>query len=187
MGKIHDQMRARTNGGGPRIRTGQGVGMVAGGNGGCAPLATQPQSWGAACPPGYCTADELARNLNRSFAGERYPCRELPYTLVAVADAGGVATFKENSRVTMCPTRVILSLDDEVAVPNDALLTSFEIGNQNQIIGDPLQILQFNPFSYAAIPFVTDCIKAGLPFSATITGLTADNVAYLTLIGPTIG
>ncbi len=177
-----------------KMRTGQGMSSVAARannptvNGGCGPVqATQLQSWGAGCPPGDCTAEELARNLNRSYAGERYGCRELPYTLVGVADATGLVVISENSKVTICPTRVIISLDDEVAVPNDAVMTSFEIGNQNQIVGDPIPVLQLSSFAYQAIPFVTDCMRAGLPFSMGLEGFAEDTRVFVTLIGPAIG
>lgn len=173
-------------------RTGQTPGMFAApvrpGNGGCAPTPpTQPQSWGAACPPGFCTGDQLAQNLNRSFAGERYGCRELPYTVTGTADAQGDLTISQNSTVTMCPTRVMVMGDDGVVIPADASLTVFEIGNQNQILGDPIPVSHLSPFSYQIIPFVTDCIKAGIPFTITISGWGADEVAYVTLIGPAIG
>ena len=176
MGKI----AAAMNGG---ARTGQTART-----GACGPVqATQVQSWGAACPTGDCTAQDLAANLNRSFAGERYGCRELPYTLVGTADATGLVVIDTNSQVTMCPTRVIVSLDDEVVVPNDAVMTSFQIGAQNQIIGDPIPVLQLSSFSYQAIPFVTDCIRAGLPFSIGLEGFAEDTRVFVTLIGPAIG
>lgn len=179
---------ARTAG----TRTGQNVMGPSGvrnngnGGGGCGPVApTVPQSYGAACPPGGCTADSLAAALNRSFAGEKYPCRELTYWIPLVASAGGVATFAGNSKVTICPTRVIVY---SVAVPTSAMfLSAFEIGNQSQIVGDGVPIGMLVPNSWAIIPFVTDCIKSGLPFSFTIQGLGAAAVLYFGIIGPTIG
>lgn len=179
-------------------RTGQSpAGMVpgnviGGGNGSCGPApATSTRSWGAACPTGACSADQLAANLNRTFAGERYPCRELTYWIKMTADGSGVCTFNQNSKVTICPTRVIAFEDSEtsgllpVAGP---LLTVFEIGNQNQIVGDPIPLALLNPSAYQIIPFVTDCIKAGMPFNVTITGATAGTgVVYFGIVGPAIG
>lgn len=156
-----------------------------GGNGNCGPAPmTVPRSWGPACPTGFCTAQDLAANLGRAFAGERYPCRELTYWTSATADAAGVATFADNSRVTICPTRVII---DHADVLVNQLLTVFEMGNQNQIIGDGIPVPFLNSQSYVIIPFVTDCLRAGLPFSWTVTGLTPDDVVYFGLIGPVIG
>lgn len=152
---------------------------------GPAPAGT-PMSWGSACPPGYCSADQLARNLNRAFAGDRYGCRELSYWLTAVASAGGVATFDDNAIITICPTRVIV-LSAVADGDLDAELTEFTIGAQNQIYGDPMPIRMLHPQSYQIIPFVTDCIKAGQPFSLTVTGATAASTIYFGLIGPAVG
>lgn len=177
MGKLSQQLSQKT-------RTGQRMANQTG-NGPCGPVgSTVPQSWGAACPTGNCTSENLAAMLGRAFAGERYPCRELTYWVPMIADAGGVATFDDNSRVTICPTRVIVT----GAVTNlGVLLSRFEIGNQNQVVGDPMPVAMLAPISYQIIPFVTDCIRAGLPFGVTITGLTADDVIYFGIVGPTIG
>lgn len=169
-------------------RTGQvSVRGSNGGNGPCGPVPmAKAMSWGAACPTGNCTAENLANSLNRQFAGERYPCRELPYTLQLTADAGGDVTFEQNSRVTICPTRVIVAPEDGELLAT-GLLTVFEVGNQNQVIGDPIPLVQLAPDAYQAIPFVTDCIKAGIPFSVQMTDLGAGQVVYFTIIGPAIG
>jgi hypothetical protein len=184
MGKIANAMR--TNGG---HRTGVDVAPTGAQgrtmNGGCGPApATVLRSWGSGCPAGACSADQLAAALGRE---PRYACKEIPYTLVGMADATGLVVISENSKVTICPTRVIISLDDEVVVPNDAVMTSFEIGNQNQIIGDPIPVLQLSSFAYQAIPFVTDCLRAGLPFSMGLEGFAEDTRVFVTLIGPAIG
>lgn len=153
----------------------------------CGPApATQPMSWGAACPTGNCTADTLAANLNRAFAGERYPCREIPYWIEMTGVAGGTATFDGNSKVTICPTRVIVHpRDGSQAV--GVQLSRFEIGNQNQVVGDPIPIQFLDYNSYVIIPFVTDCIKAGMPFGITIIGTTTDDIYDFGIIGPAIG
>src|SRR5262245_64582675 len=109
MNKLANKMRSVP-------RTGQAINnnmMGRSTNGGnCAPVApTRPMSWGAACPTGNCTSENLASSLNRQFAGDRYPCRELPYTLQLTA-AGGVVSFEANSKVTICPTRVIVAPED---------------------------------------------------------------------------
>jgi len=159
-----------------------------GSNGGpaCGPTApTTPMSWGAGCPPGHCTSQDLAAALNRSFAGEKYPCRELTYWIGMIADAAGVASFEDNSKVTICPTRIAVFSTTE---PDAGMFVSeFEIGNQNQLVGDGIPIGILSPDSYQIIPYVTDCIKAGIPFSVSISGMTADDVLYFGLIGPTIG
>lgn len=180
MGKLSQQLKSSS-----QTRTGQRMSGNGNGNGGCGPVApTQPQSWGAACPTGHCTAEMLATNLGRAFAGERYPCREIPYWTRLVADAGGVAEFDDNSRVTICPTRVIVqSQDTTLAIQ----LSRFEVGNQNQVVGDPMPIFFLGPASYVIIPFVTDCIKAGMPFGITIIGATEDDVFDFGIIGPAIG
>lgn len=162
--------------------------MANGSNGpACGPMApTVPMSWGAGCPPGGCTGADLAASLGRAFAGERYPCRELPYWLAATSDAGGIATFSQNSLVTICPTRVLV-LSSAADGDLDAVMSEFTVGNQNQVVGDPLPIRFLHPQSYQIIPFVTDCIKAGMPFRIVITGNTAATDVYVGLIGPAIG
>lgn len=159
------------------------------GNGNGAPcgpaMPTQPQSWGAACPTGNCTADMLASNLGRAFAGERYPCREIPYWTRVTASAAGIATFDGNSKVTICPTRVIIHPNAAATV--DVQLSRFEIGNQNQVVGDPIPVPFLNVQSYVIIPFVTDCLKAGIPFGFTIIGAASGAVFDFGIIGPAIG
>lgn len=162
---------------------------VNGGNGACGPgPVTQPMSWGAACPAGNCTSETLAAALNRVFAGERYPCRELTYWQPATVDGAGGGTFDGNALVTICPTRVVAIVVDSTGTPVlQGFLTRFTIGNQNQIVGAPLPLEAIDPTSYQIIPFVTDCIKAGMPWGYTMTGLPADGDAYLGIIGPAIG
>lgn len=171
------------------IRTGQYMGpspVGLGGAGPCvAPPPAQPMSWGAACPSGMCSAEDLAQSLNRAFAGQRYGCRELPYWLRGVADADGVATIEGNALVTICPTRVIIV--PEAGVSLAAEFSVFEMGNQNQIVGDPIPIGILGPNAYQTIPFVTDCMRAGLPYRLQFTGLTEADVLYVGLIGPAIG
>ena len=150
----------------------------------CGPvLPTQPRSWGAACPTGDCTADSLASMLGRET---RIPCRELTYWIKMTATAGGVASFNNNATVTICPTRVIFDYEgDDPAVT--AQLDTFTVGNQNQIAGDPLPLGAIARDSYAIVPFVTDCIKAGMPFAVSMSGLAAAKVVYFGIVGPAIG
>lgn len=191
MGKISEAMKSPRTGQGPNVQMsapGQLIqGLNPNGNGPCGPSApTQPMSWGAGCPDGSCSADQLASNLNRAFAGERYPCRELTYWNRLIVDANGEATFNDNSKVTICPTRVII-LAPGVVTPI-IFLSEFEIGNQNQIVGDPIPFPILDVASYQAIPFVTDCIKAGMPFEVKLTGTAAeDTVVFFGIIGPAIG
>lgn len=165
-----------------------GGGNGNGGGGGCfSPGPGQPMSWGAACPTGYCTAHDLAESLGRAFAGERYPCRELTYWTKLTADANGVADTgdSKNSKVTICPTRIVAFAMPASA---NALLEVFQMGNQNEIIGDPIPIQLLDPDSFQIIPYVTDCLRAGLPFRVRVSGLTATTgILYFGLIGPTIG
>lgn len=151
------------------------------------PPMAQPQSWGAACPTGDCSSEDLARNLGRAFAGQRYGCRELGYWLEGTATAGGVVTISQNALVTICPTRVLVVPQNTATVPAGAVMTVFEMGSQNQIQGDPLPLDILLLDSYATIPFVTDCLKAGLPFRIVMTGLTAAAVYSVGLIGPASG
>ena len=177
MQKLAHKMRngtPRTNGG--QHRTGQSPPC-----GGLPPAQTQ--SWGAACPTGYCTSENLAASLNRQFAGDRYPCREIPYWISGEVEAGETSiTLTQNSKVTTCPTRVVVMTPDQTGA-----LSVFEVGNQNQSVGDPIPIALLGPDSYGIIPFVTDCIKAGLPFKVTLTNLAAGDAVYVGLFGPTIG
>lgn len=155
--------------------------------GGCAPVgATVPRSWGAACPSGDCTAENLAANLGRMYAGERYPCRELTYWTKFTATAGGLVVFKENSLVTICPTRVIIDWEG-TAPAVTCTLDSFTVGNQNQVVGDPIPVAVFQQNSYSIVPYVTDCIKAGIPFAFQISGAGAAKVGYFGIVGPAIG
>ena len=185
MSRIADKVKSN-------VRTGQAPAMMAtrsngNGNGNCGPaMATQPRSWGAACPTGNCTADMLAANLNRAFAGERYPCREIPYWIPITIAADGTGTFDDNSRVTICPTRVIVNPRDGSATVS-VQLSRFEIGNQNQVVGDPIPLPFLGPNSYVIIPFVTDCIKAGMPFGVTLIGGTPADIYDFGIIGPAIG
>lgn len=158
------------------------------GSGPCGPAAPAvPMSWGAACPPGGCTGAELAAALGRAFAGERYPCRELPYTVRGTTDGGGDLTLSQNSLVTICPTRVMISQDDGVVVPANASLVSFTIGSQNQVLGDPIPASHLSPFSYQIIPFVGDCMRSGMPFELVLEDFAADSTVYVTFIGPAVG
>jgi hypothetical protein len=159
-------------------------GTTNGFGGPCGPvMPTQPRSWGAACPTGDCTADSLASMLGRET---RIPCRELTYWIKMTATAGGVASFNNNSTVTICPTRVIFDYEGAAPAPT-AQLDTFTVGNQNQIVGDGLPVATLFPFSYAIVPFVTDCIKAGMPFAISISGLAAAKVVYFGIVGPAIG
>jgi hypothetical protein len=161
-------------------------------NGCGSPPARMTQSWGAGCPSGACTSDQLATSLNRSMAGERHPCKEICYWLRIDLAAGGTGSVSPNSKVTICPTRVVALVQDsafnEVATATDVtLLDVFEIGNQNQVVGDPIRLTHLHPASYQIIPFVTDCIKAGFPFRLAVTGGPASGFVYIGLIGPAIG
>lgn len=151
------------------------------------PQAPSLRSWGAGCPPGNCTSEDLATNLNRQFAGERYGCRELTYWIKMTIAADGTASFSDNAKVTICPTRVIL-MAPGVLTPT-VLLSEFTIGNQNQMVGDPIPFQLLDVTSYQAIPFVTDCIKAGLPFAVKLSGAAANSgvQVYFGIIGPAVG
>lgn len=186
MSKLASRMR--------QTRTGQFMppvdmgGNRGGSGGGCfAPPQGQPQSWGSACPSGHCTSEDLAANLGRSFGGERYGCRELPYWLMGTSDAGGLLTLSQNAIVTICPTRIVVVAEDGAAVAAAAVLERFDVGNQNQIAGDPLPLRIVGLTGYQSIPFVTDCIKAGIPFEMEFSGLDATTDYFVGLIGPAIG
>jgi len=156
-------------------------------DGPCAPaLPGQPMSWGAACPSGDCTAENLAKNLGRMFAGERYPCRELTYWVKFTATAGGLVQHKENALVTICPTRVVIDWEGNAPAAT-CTLDSFMVGNQNQVVGDPIPVAVFQQNSYSIVPYVTDCIKQGIPFSFQISGAGAAKVGYFGIVGPAIG
>lgn len=187
--KLAHQMRGTRTGQGAFLGPPPGAGTInLGGNGGCASApAAQPQSWGSACPTGMCSGEDLARALGRSFAGERYGCSEKPYWLSGTSSAGGVLELSQNAIVTICPTRIIVVEDLGGTIPALAVLTRFEIGNQNQIAGDELPVNVLNTDSYQSIPFVVDCIKAGIPFLMRFEALDATTDYYVGLIGPTIG
>lgn len=159
-----------------------------GNGGGCsAQLPAQPQSWGSACPSGTCTSADLAASLGRAFGGERYGCREIGYWLSGTSSAGGALTLTQNALITICPTRIIAAASGGQAIGTGALLTVFTVGSQNQIFGDPLPLAVIAPDSVQMVPFVSDCIKSGTPFTLTFTGLTATTLYSIGLIGPAIG
>jgi len=189
MSKLANRMKTRTgqNVMGP-VSGGMPVGSTFPHGGGCgvAPQAT-PQSWGSACPSGFCTSADLATALNRAFAGERQGCRELPYWLEGTSTAGGLLTLTQNALVTICPTRVVILETLNGAIPDLAVMNEFTIGNQNQIAGDPLPVNVLALGAYQTIPFVTDCIKAGIPFTVGFAGLDATTAYYVGLIGPAVG
>lgn len=171
--KIHNKVRAAAN----AARTGQAP---------CGPApAVQARSWGAACPTGACTSNDLAANLGRAFAGERYPCRELTYWVYGQATAGGVWTFSDNAILTICPTRIIVVT--LTALAGGEIMSAFTIGNQNQMVGDPIPLTMLAPNSYQIIPYVTDCVRAGIPFGFTLSGLAASDFVDFGLVGPAIG
>lgn len=159
----------------------------------CGPVqATQLRSWGAACPPGYCPPNQLPEALGRYFAGDRTGCREIPYVKKIAVTAGIAAidsTVEEVSKVTMCPTRLIIQTD---FFPSPSVsLVSFKIGNQNQLVGGPVLVSAFDRKAYQDVPIVPDCIRAGQPFSFTIrVGVALEPATvstYIMLIGPAIG
>jgi hypothetical protein len=159
-------------------------------SGPCAPMSpAQPQSWGAACPPGHCDSNSLAAAMGRAFGGERYGCRELTYWITPLElDAAGAGMQSQNATVTICPTRVIAIVKDSaLAAAGEGYLSEFTIGNTNQIVGDPLPLAVLAPYSYAIIPFVPDCIRAGMPFSISVVDGPAEGFVYFGLVGPTIG
>lgn len=159
----------------------------------CAPVqATRIQSWGAACPTGFCPPENLPEALGRWFAGDRAGCREIPYTVSATATsdtmANVVVTIDRVSKVTMCPTRMLILADGATAQWE---LVSFQFGNQNQMVGGPVAVEAFSPAAFQVVPMVPDCLKAGTPFNFTLNllpeAMANTREVYITLIGPTVG
>lgn len=158
----------------------------------CGPVAaTQLNSWGPGCPPGFCPPDKMPEALNRWFAGDRAGCRELPYTIVlaGVGDAAlDVAVVREVvSKVTMCPTRMMLRIRVGTST---WLINEIQFGNQNQIIGGPFPSNAFGPVTFQTIPFVPDCLRAGQPFTLRATirgGVAAAAELAVVFIGPAVG
>ena len=156
------------------------------------PSPTQPMSWGAACPAGYCPPDKLPESLGRYFAGDRAGCREIPYTVsestVTSATLVTTLTITRTSKVTMCPTRVLIASD---AVAGIVTLVSMTFGNQNQVVGGPVEISVFGIQSFQLVPFVPDCLYAGQPFELVFQ-LAAEagpptREVYVTFSGPMVG
>ncbi len=174
------------------IRT--GAIMVDYRTGQCSPAqATVPRSWGSACPPGFCPPDGLPEALGRWFAGDRSGCRELPYTIhipvTGSATLDVASTVERNSKVTMCPTRMMVTTNYGTA-SGPFEITRIQFGNQNQIVGGPLPAGMFDPGAFQVVPFVPDCLRAGLPFSISVNLLAGAAVAsdiWLTFIGPAVG
>jgi len=54
-------------------------------------------------------------------------------------------------------------------------------------VGDPIPVAVFQQNSYSIVPYVTDCIKQGIPFSFQISGAGAAKVGYFGIVGPAIG
>lgn len=162
----------------------------------CSPAQpTQAQSWGSACPPGFCLPDNLPEQLNRYFAGDRNGCREIPWTVKLSATSSATlvvtATVSNVSKVTMCPTRMICVTDGTENAAQQWELTVIQFGNQNQLVGGPVSVFAFNSDAFQVVPMVPDCLRAGLPFTITATldpetTPTARNL-WVTFIGPMIG
>jgi hypothetical protein len=163
--------------------------------GACGPSQpTQPMSWGAACPPGFCTPDNLPASLGRWFSGDRAGCTEKPYTikLTATSDVALVvtATVTTTSKVTMCPTRLLIVTD---AAYNQWEIQTLQFGNQNQIVGGPAPVGSFgSPTAFQqTVPFVPDCLRAGMPYTITMNlkpeAMATLRTVYLTFIGPMVG
>lgn len=158
----------------------------------CAPgQPTQLRSWGAACPPGFCPPANLPAALNRFFAGDRSGCRELPYTVsgavLTVAATPTPLIIQRNSKVTMCPTRVLIASDAALSVVD---LVRMQFGNQNQIVGGPVEITAFGPQAFQLVPFVPDCLFAGQPFELEFSlteAMANTREVYVTFIGPMVG
>lgn len=158
----------------------------------CAPgMQTVPMSWGSACPPGYCPPDNLPERLGRWFAGDRSGCKELPYG-INIAQLSDVAldtpvTFTTTSKVTMCPTRMIIGAD----TTDQWLLNTITFGNQNQLIGGPVRVEVFGIQAFQTVPMVPDCLRAGQPFELTFTlraeAVPAVREVHVVFIGPTVG
>lgn len=160
----------------------------------CAPMgATNLVSWGPGCPPGWCPPDKLPEQLGRYFAGERNSCKELPIsfanTTTAAAAASTAVTITGTSRVTFCPTRLIV--DTIQASRGQWQIDSIQFGNQNQIVGGPVYAEAFAPGAFQVVPMVPDCLRAGQPYTINLTlGLdagTADASIWLVFIGPMVG
>lgn len=161
----------------------------------CGPAqATQTKSWGAACPTGWCPPDNLPAALNRYFAGDRAGCRELPLTIALTGTRDAAAdvpvTVSRTSLVTMCPTR-LLAISTTAAVPPEWLINVVQFGNQNQIVGGPIPYQVFGRQAFQMVPFVPDCLRAGMPFTITATLLpdaaVGDHTLSLVFIGPMVG
>lgn len=159
----------------------------------CSPSQpVQARSWGAACPAGFCPPANLPEALGRYFAGDRAGCREIPYTVSGSVTTSATLvttlTIERNSKVTMCPTRVIMASDAGQGIVQ---VVSMQFGNQNQIVGGPVDISVFGIQSFQLVPFVPDCLFAGQPFSLQFTlqpeaGPPTREV-YVTFIGPVVG
>lgn len=157
------------------------------------PQATMVKSWGAACPTGYCPPDHLPEALGRWFAGDRAGCKEAPYTVKLSGITGAAVvpvSVTRNAEITMCPTRVLAWTNNPSATAA-VLLTKIQFGAQNQLIGGPVPVEAFDPQAFQDVPIVPDCLKAGLPFTVSISlGIDAgaENVdTWITFIGPMVG
>lgn len=153
---------------------------------------TQAKSWGGACPTGFCPPNGLPAALNRWFAGDRSGCREIPYTVsgsvLTSTTLATTITITRNSKVTMCPTRVLIASDAPLGLVD---LVTMQFGNANQIVGGPVEVSVFGIQAFQLVPFVPDCLYAGQPFTLTFS-LDAETPAvtrevYVTFIGPMVG
>lgn len=170
--------------------------------GACGPApGAVPKSWGAACPPGYCTPDNLPTALSRWFAGDRAGCKELPYTMKTSLTSSTTlvltATITGVSKVTMCPTRLMVVTDNgggptSGAGHNQWEITSITFGNQNQLVGGPVGADTWNPqFFSQLVPMVPDCLRAGQPYTINLNlkpeAMATLRTIYLVWIGPMVG
>lgn len=186
-----------------RTRTGQGPGMMSpspvptstasrtpmnsdqpgGAPGACGTAPGGNVSWGSGCPSGYCLPADLPASLGRVFAGEARGCREIPLSFYGTVDANGDLVFDGNAPITICPTRLIIVSDGD-----PLFLSSIKFGNEPQMIGnEPIYSTVFAQNAWGAIPFVMNCLKAGLPYNITLSSGTPDDNITVVLLGPAIG
>jgi hypothetical protein len=153
-----------------------------------APQATQLQSWGSACPSGFCPPEGLPAAFKRFFAGDRAGCRELPWAVTFTAGAAGVVTVAGNATVTACPTRLIAASTGAAGdLLTDWTINTIQFGIRNQLVGGPAPASAFATDAYQLVPMVPDCLRAGQPYTLAAEQLTGAGTLTLIFIGPVVG
>lgn len=146
------------------------------------------------CPPGggQFSIEDIARAQGRSVPGAFGSCKGNILSLETTALAAGDSiTLTENATESLCVDSVIV-IARASATPfayESTLVSNFTIANNPQwVMGAQYWSGLFHPDARCSCCIRNDCIKAGLPFSITVTnpGLANQDVRVY-FKGPSVG